>query len=43
MGGDKIRFNEHTNIGVAVAVEDGLLFQLFVLRMENHYLIFLQK
>lgn len=24
-GGDKIRFNEHTNIGVAMAVEDGLL------------------
>lgn len=24
-GGDKIRFNEHTNIGVALAVEDGLL------------------
>ncbi|RDC54431.1 pyruvate dehydrogenase [Pedobacter chinensis] len=24
-GGDKIRFNEHTNIGVAIAVEDGLL------------------
>ncbi|VTR32792.1 pyruvate dehydrogenase complex dihydrolipoamide acetyltransferase [Sphingobacterium thalpophilum] len=23
--GDKIRFNEHTNIGVAMAVEDGLL------------------
>lgn len=23
--GDKIRFNEHTNIGVAIAVEDGLL------------------
>jgi len=24
-GGDTIRFNEHTNIGVAMAVEDGLL------------------
>jgi len=24
-GGDKIRFNQHTNIGVAMAVEDGLL------------------
>ncbi|MFE7084925.1 2-oxo acid dehydrogenase subunit E2 [Sphingobacterium spiritivorum] len=24
-GGDKIRFNDHTNIGVAIAVEDGLL------------------
>src|SRR5215217_5864439 len=24
-GGEKIRFNEHTNIGVAMAVEDGLL------------------
>lgn len=24
-GGDKIRFNEHTNVGVAMAVEDGLL------------------
>ena len=24
-GGDKITFNEHTNIGVAMAVEDGLL------------------
>ncbi|MCX6167323.1 MAG: 2-oxo acid dehydrogenase subunit E2 [Sphingobacteriales bacterium] len=24
-GGDSIRFNEHTNIGVAMAVEDGLL------------------
>lgn len=24
-GGNKIRFNEHTNIGVAMAVEDGLL------------------
>ncbi len=23
--GDKVRFNEHTNIGVAIAVEDGLL------------------
>ena len=23
--GDKIRFNEHTNIGVAMAIEDGLL------------------
>jgi len=28
--GDKIRFNEHTNIGVAMAVEDGLLVQIIV-------------
>ena len=34
--GDNIRYNHHINIGVAVAVEDGLLVPVVRFAMENH-------
>ena len=41
--GDRIRFNDHIHIGVAMAVEDGLLFLLLDLPIVKDFLKFLVK
>ena len=41
--GDFIRRNEHVNIGVAVAVDEGLLVPLFDLLMQKEWIKYLLR